>query len=83
MVGSLVVFRVMSVLVMSVVTMMAVVAVMLVSMLCLKSLKVDVGGLSEVHERRHSLKVHQANWGSSVVVNLHLINYYKNINIFT
>ena len=51
--------------------MMSMVAVMMFVVLSLKCLKINVGGLGEVHERRHSLEVHQAGRGNSVIVDLH------------
>lgn len=52
--------------------MMSMVAMMMFVVLSLKSLKINVGGLGEVHERRHSLEVHQANGSSGVIVDLHV-----------
>ena len=54
--------------------MMDMVAVfMVVSVMLLgKRLEVDVRGLGEVHERRHSLEVHQADGSSGVIVDLHV-----------
>ena len=52
--------------------MMSMVAVMMFVVLSLKCLKINVGGLGEVHERRHSLEVHQADGSSGVIVDLHV-----------